>query len=99
MKRNILTVILGVLAGGLTALFVVKAAMPQTHEVVVSGEGSQYRTVNLSLDDYPDLTYAAESAVDAVVYVKVTVKDVQRNAPSSLFDFFFGYLQSRILII
>lgn len=91
MKRNILTVILGVLAGGLTALFVVKAAMPQTHEVVVSGEGSQYRTVNLSLDDYPDLTYAAESAVDAVVYVKVTVKDVQRNAPSSLFDFFFGY--------
>lgn len=91
MKRNILTVILSVLAGGLTALFVAKAAMPQTHEVVVSGEGSQYRTVNLSLDDYPDLTYAAESAVDAVVYVKVTVKDVQRNAPSSLFDFFFGY--------
>lgn len=57
----------------------------------MSSDGAQYRTVNLSLDDYPDFTYAAESAVDAVVYVKVTVKDVRRSAPNSLFDFFFGY--------
>lgn len=91
MKKGILIALVAALVGGLTAFFVSRAYAPESAEMVMSSDGAQYRTVNLSLDDYPDFTYAAESAVDAVVYVKVTVKDVRRSAPNSLFDFFFGY--------
>lgn len=92
MKKGITITLLSVLVGGLTAFCVTKAMLPaETSTVVVSPDGAQYRTVNLSLDNYPDFTYAAESAVDAVVYVKVTVKDVRRTSPNSIFDFFFGY--------
>ena len=93
MKKVVLTVLLSALAGGLVAFAVVKRAENNTgrQEVVMSPDGGQFRTVNLEQTEYPDFTYAAESAVDAVVYVKVTVKDVTRTAPSSIFDFFFGY--------
>ena len=59
--------------------------------VVETSEGAQFRTVNLSQDNWPDFTYAAESAVDAVVYVKVVSTQTQQQAPSSIFDFFFGF--------
>lgn len=93
MKKVVLTVLLSALAGGLVAFAVVKRAENNTgrQEVVISPDGGQFRTVNLEQTEYPDFTYAAESAVDAVVYVKVTVKDATRTAPSSIFDFFFGY--------
>ncbi len=52
---------------------------------------ARFRTVNLSADNYPDFTYAAESAVDAVVYVQVKSQRPARQAPSDLFEFFFGY--------
>ncbi len=84
-------VLLSALVGGITAYAVVKAAEPEGNKVIVSNDGAAYRTVNLAQTDYPDFTYAAESAVDAVVYVKVTAVDVRRSAPSSIFDFFFGY--------
>ena len=92
MKKGILIAVIAAVAGGLSAWIVTKAAgSDQTaREVVVSSDGGQYRTVNLSLDDYPDFTYAAESAVDAVVYVKVVSRETTRN-PQSIFDFFFGY--------
>ena len=83
--------LLSALVGGITAYAVVKAAEPEGNKVIVSNDGAAYRTVNLAQTDYPDFTYAAESAVDAVVYVKVTAVDVRRSAPSSIFDFFFGY--------
>ena len=91
MKKSIVIVLLSALVGGLTAYAVVRTAGPQDREIVVSNDGAAYRTVNLAQTDYPDFTYAAESAVDAVVYVKVTAVDVRRSAPSSIFDFFFGY--------
>ena len=91
MKKSIVVVLLSALVGGLTAYGVVKAEGADMERVVVSSDGASYRTVNLSQSDYPDFTYAAESAVDAVVYVKVTAVDVRRSAPSSIFDFFFGY--------
>ena len=56
-------------------------------------EGARFRTVNLSQDNWPDFTYAAESAVDAVVYVKVTTTQTMQQGPSSIFDYFFGYPQ------
>ena len=91
MKKGVLIVLLSALVGGLTAFAVVKNTDMSEKMTVVSTDGSQYRTVNLSLSDYPDFTYAAESAVDAVVYVKVVAKDVTIGAPNSIFDFFFGY--------
>ena len=92
MKKGILIAVIAAVAGGLSAWIVTKAAGSDhtAREVVVSSDGGQYRTVNLSLDDYPDFTYAAESAVDAVVYVKVVSRETTRN-PQSIFDFFFGY--------
>lgn len=92
MKKGIIIALAAALAGGLTAYFVTRSLIPEERTTVTAyHDGAQYRTVNLALDDYPDFTYAAESAVDAVVYVKVTVKDNPRQTPNSIFDFFFGY--------
>ena len=92
MKKGILIAAVAAVAGAMSAWIVTKAAgSDQTaQQVMVATDGGQYRTVNLSLDDYPDFTYAAESAVDAVVYVKVVSREAVRN-PQSIFDFFFGY--------
>ena len=92
MKKGLLTVLLSVVAGGLTAFAVVKVAQPQEPPVVekdAAGNAVVTRTVNLADSDYPDFTYAAETAVDAVVYVEVTVRQqYQLNDP--FFRFFFG---------
>ena len=96
MKKGFLTVLLSILAGGITAYAVVKATMPQpaTQTTVVkdaSGNAVEYRTVNLAETDYPDFTYAAESAVEAVVYVEVTVQGRQQyQTIDPFFRFFFG---------
>ena len=91
------TVLLSILAGGLTAFGVVKATAPQTPSEPVtvvkdaSGNSVEYRTVNLAETDYPDFTYAAESAVEAVVYVEVTVQSRQQyQSIDPFFRFFFG---------
>ena len=96
MKKGIITVLLSVLVSGLTAYAIVKTASPapsESQEVVYSQDGQTVRTVNLSLSDYPDFTYAAETAVEAVVYVKVTIQSRQSSGPSpmdDLFRYFFG---------
>ena len=90
MKKELLIVLLSALVGGLTAFAVVKVTEPETVEIVSSGDGMKFRTVNLSHDNWPDFTYAAETAVDAVVYVKVTSTQTTQ-APQSIFDYFFGY--------
>ena len=91
MKRGILIALLSAVVGGLTAYAVVNAMTKGQVRVVETSEGAQFRTVNLSQDNWPDFTYAAESAVDAVVYVKVVSTQTQQQAPSSIFDFFFGF--------
>ena len=94
MKKGILITLLSALAGGLTAYAVVRGTVLEngTVDQQVSSNGSLFRTVNLSHDNWPDFTYAAESAVDAVVYVKVTsTSGAQQQVPNSIFDFFFGY--------
>ena len=94
MKKTFLTVLLSVLAGGLTAYGVVKATEPTPQTTVVKdadGNAVEYRTVNLADTDYPDFTYAAESAVEAVVYVEVTVQNRQQyQSIDPFFRFFFG---------
>ena len=94
MKRGFLIILLSALAGGLTAYAVVDNMSPDNMSAMqASQDGAAFRTVNLSQDNWPDFTYAAESAVDAVVYVKVTSTQTMQQAPSSIFDYFFGFPQ------
>ncbi len=94
MRRGILIALLSSVVAGLTAFAVVKYAMyNQTPTVVQVDEGARFRTVNLSEDNWPDFTYAAESAVDAVVYVRVKATETAQEMPGSIFDFFFGMPQ------
>ena len=92
MKKGFLTVLLSILAGGLTAYGVVKVNEKNLGPVRLSGENGsvEYRTVNLAESDYPDFTYAAESAVQAVVYVEVTVQQTARRSIDP-FEYFFGF--------
>ena len=86
--------LLSAMVAGLTAFAVVKyAVFNQEPTVVQVDEGARFRTVNLSGDNWPDFTYAAESAVDAVVYVKVKATQAAPEMPGSIFDFFFGMPQ------
>ena len=86
--------LLSAMVAGLTAFAVVKyAVFNQEPTIVQVDEGARFRTVNLSEDNWPDFTYAAESAVDAVVYVKVKATQAAPEMPGSIFDFFFGMPQ------
>ena len=71
MKKGFLIVLASVLLSGLTAYAIVKTAAPapagEQQGVTYSSDGQAVRTVNLSLSDYPDFTYAAETAVNAAV--------------------------------
>ncbi len=93
MKRGILIALLSAAVGGLTAFAVVKSMSSEQPLAVHMTDGAQFRTVNLSHENWPDFTYAAESAVDAVVYVKTTATQTQPQGPSSIFDYFFGIPQ------
>ena len=76
----------------LTAFGTVRLAEKNDVAERYGAEKSGFRTVNLSETEYPDFTYAAESAVDAVLYVEVT-KSQQDNGMQRLdpfFNFFFG---------
>lgn len=91
MKRNVITVLVSVAISALTAFGIVKATpAPKVPESVYNYDSTSGRTVNLSLSDYPDFTFAAENAVDAVVYVQVTVKSRQQQYIDPFFRFFFG---------
>ena len=96
MNKTLATVLLSVVLAAATAFGVVKASAPASAGVdgqsVVYSDGTQFRTVNLAQTDYPDLTFAAESAVDAVVYVKVTVQTEDRYSQLDPFlRYFFGF--------
>ena len=82
MKKGILITLLSALVGGLTAYAVVQGTILKNGrpDQSISVDGSLFRTVNLSQDNWPDFTYAAESAVDAVVYVKVISTQTMQQA-------------------
>lgn len=92
MKKNIILVLVCAFAAAAASYATVRFAPVQDDgsEQVSVPSAAGPRVVNLNMEDYPDFTYAAESAVEAVVYVKVTVTD-KVSSPSSIFDFFFGY--------
>lgn len=96
MNKTLATVVLSVALAAVTAFGVVKASAPAATgaegQSVVYSDGAQFRTVNLAQSDYPDLTFAAETAVDAVVYVKVTVQTEDRYSQMDPFlRYFFGF--------
>ena len=100
MNKSLAIVLTSVALSGLTAFAVVAATNPETPaaQQESSAPAPAVTTVNLSATDYPDFTYAAEKAVEAVVYVQV-----EATATAGSFDidpfyrFFFGdeYPQSR----
>ena len=98
MKKNAMTVVLSVILSALAAYGIVRTAVRANASQDVSFnssdaasfDGARYRTVNLAQTDYPDFTYAAESAVDAVVYVAVTVRQTQNYQIDPFYRFFFG---------
>ncbi|MBS7317573.1 MAG: trypsin-like peptidase domain-containing protein [Bacteroidales bacterium] len=90
MKKGIVTAVATVSVLGLT-FSALNACAPKTGTAPVPAvTENQYRTVNLTETDYPDLTYAAESAVDAVVYVEVKVVSQQRQIVDPFLEYFFG---------
>ncbi|MFA6335338.1 MAG: Do family serine endopeptidase [Bacteroidales bacterium] len=89
MKKNLLILFLSVLVSGLTAYAVVEITDANSKKYSFSVSNPTIQKVSLSDQLYPDFTFAAETAVKAVVHVKVVKKGVEQSY--SLFDFFFGY--------
>lgn len=91
MKTNIVTVIASVALSALAAWFIVNNNKNDVESMrVYSGDGEAYRTVNLSQTDFPDFTWAAESSVDAVVYVQVVTRVARQDYVDPFLKFLFG---------
>ena len=86
MKNYLLVALSAILLGGATSYVVVNKMMKgeDNSPYIYSDEGiPQVRNVNFS-GEYPDFTYAAETSVQAVVFVMV-VKEEQRVRSHHLF--------------
>lgn len=94
MNKTLLTILISVFVSGLAAYCVVKSIAPTgtaSEAISYKSDGQMVKTVNLSVSDYPDFTYAAEHAVEAVVFVKVTIQEQQRQSYiDPFFRYFFG---------
>ncbi len=94
MKKGILYAVVSALCGALAAFVVVKCSENSDEtasQPTVVESDVKFRTVDLSNDSWPDFTFAAETCVDAVVYVKVTATQQVVSSAGPLFRFFFGY--------
>ena len=89
MNKNVITVLLSIGLSMLAVYGVTKSTENNDSPSQTSGESGVTKTINLSESEYPDLTYAAESAVPAVVYVGVTVTQ-QYQLDDPFYRFFFG---------
>lgn len=94
MKKGIIYAVISAVFGALAALVVVKcsgSSNESAQQPAVVESDVKFRTVDLSNDNWPDFTFAAETCVDAVVYVKVTATQQVVSNAGPLFRFFFGY--------
>ena len=92
-KKNWLIVLAAVIAGGLAGYVTVRMTSggdSRTYVYHDPDSGATVRNVSIS-GEYPDFTYAAETSVKAVVYVKVVKRSEVPEGPSSLFEYFFGF--------
>ncbi len=91
MKKNLTLVLLSVLLSTAAAVAVVKLTDSSKKNYVYSSvENANIRQVSFGEQNFPDFTYAAESCVDGVVFVKV-VKREQGSGQASILDHFFGF--------
>ncbi len=94
MKRSVLIIMASLISGALAAVavteFIGGRQSSSTSSYVYSDDSARVQQVNFS-GEYPDFTYAAESAVKAVVFVKVIVRSEQPQMPNNFFEYFFGY--------
>ena len=93
----ILTVVISALIGYMTATWTVNRRLPADAEEaeVMSVAGTERKAPQrrIELKEVANLSDAAESALPAVVYVKVTQK-ANAQQPGSLFDLLFGFAQT-----
>ena len=91
MKKNLTLVLLSVLLSSVAAVAVVKLTDSSKKNYVYSTvDNANIRQVTFGEQNFPDFTYAAESCVDGVVFVKV-VKREQGGGQASILDHFFGF--------
>ncbi len=102
MGKKILYLLLIVAVSGLTGYFAAKKALDRNlsdrDEVaaIVDKNAADKKSVSqrrVEVTDVPNFSDAAESAVQAVVYVKVTQK-ANYQQPGSLLDLLFGFAQT-----
>lgn len=89
MKKVFVYFLATALVSSLTAFAVVKLTDKERGDYNENSTTLPLRNVTLSDQLYPDFTFAAETAVKAVVHVKVTKKGMEQ--PFTIYDFFFGY--------
>ena len=95
MKRNLTILLLSVVLSTVASVMVLKHTQASSGGFFYESDSGRPQVKNVVLDqqNFPDFTYAAETAVDAVVYVRVTSTQTMQQAPNSIFDFFFGLPQ------
>ena len=104
MGKKILYLLLVVAVAGLTAFFVSKRVTDSRvydlfsedsaeMEELLSADKKSVPQRRIEVTNVPNFSDAAESAVQAVVYVKVTQK-ARAQQPNSIFDLLFGFVQT-----
>lgn len=89
MRKNLTLLFLSVLLSTVAAVIITRYALcPAGGSQPASGFPA-LRQVTLEHQNFPDFTYAAESCVDGVVFVKVVKREKNREA--SILEHFFGY--------
>ena len=97
MKQSLATILLSVLVSAVVSCGVLVGDRYINQKAETAPEAAPAAAVRPNIQiqpgTYPDFVYAAETAVEAVVYVKVTVRTGAYGYYGSddpLFDFFFG---------
>ncbi|OFY44082.1 MAG: hypothetical protein A2X18_08160 [Bacteroidetes bacterium GWF2_40_14] len=89
MKRYLIILFSSILISAITTLAIIKITNTSSDSNNSTSAGVPIQKVNLSDQLYPDFTFAAETAVKAVVHVKSVKTGIEQ--PYSILDFFFGY--------
>lgn len=90
MKKNLTLLFLSVLLSTVAAVIITRLALPATGtKIYQTSPSAAIRHVTLEPQNFPDFTYAAESCVDGVVFVKVVKREKSKEA--SILEHFFGY--------
>jgi len=93
MTRKVSFFIICIVAAGLTAYFVTDITLSRNMVKEVYNDKKSESVRNIVTLDVPNFSDAAESAVEAVVYVKVLQK-AKYKQPNSLYDLLFGFAQT-----